>query len=343
MKLQQFFLAGAVAVVATLRMLETAGFALQSTAQEIRVPATVHADQSIEVFAKVGGYLDSITVDIGDKVTAEQVIATLDIPEMENQLLQKKSMVKQAEAELAQAEAGIAEAEAKVLSLEARVEEALTDVKQKNALSRYAKKEVDRMMNLVGSGAINRELLDSAMFKFESAQAQVGSAEARVATARANLKAQQASITKAIADHAAAESHVEVAEANRDYVVVLMNYSSIQSPFEGEITKRWFDEGAYIQPADGNSAARPIVEIVSISKVRVVANLSMSQIVGVEVGDSATLTSMDALKGQEFEGTISRISAGIDHKTRMLRVEVDLDNPDRRLKPGFFGYLVIKP
>ena len=42
--------------------------------------------QEVELHAKVAGYLQKITVDIGDQVKAGQVLAVLEIPELEEDL-----------------------------------------------------------------------------------------------------------------------------------------------------------------------------------------------------------------------------------------------------------------
>ncbi|HXN05575.1 MAG TPA: efflux RND transporter periplasmic adaptor subunit [Nitrospiria bacterium] len=49
--------------------------------QSIHLTAELVPYQDIDVYAKVAGYLESIHVDIGDRVKAGQVIATLELPE----------------------------------------------------------------------------------------------------------------------------------------------------------------------------------------------------------------------------------------------------------------------
>ena len=214
---------------------------------------------------------------------------------------------------------------------------------QQQANLNFAEKEFRRIQNLVFSGAVNGELLDSATFKLESARAAVQSARAKVETAKANLVAGQAAVKKAEADEGSAESKVKVAEADRDLTLELQKYAIITAPYDGKITKRFFDEGAFIQPALGNSAAKPILQICYTKKMRVVAMLSMSQIAGVTKGDQVILHRITALPGKEFTKSISRISAGVDQDSRSLRIEVDLENPDGLLKPGFYGYLRLLP
>src|SRR5438105_10108561 len=50
--------------------------------RSIQLPAQVMAFQQATLYAKVSGYLKSITVDKGDKVTAGTVLARIEIPEL---------------------------------------------------------------------------------------------------------------------------------------------------------------------------------------------------------------------------------------------------------------------
>ncbi len=309
--------------------------------RSIELPATLRGYQTVDLYAKVGGYLESIAVDIGDQVTKGQVLAKLDIPEMESELAQRESLVAQAKAEYLQAEASVAESRARYASQQAAVEEAKTMLVEKQALSQYEESEYSRIEQLVSGGAVNSELLDAARLKRDAAAAVIGATEAKIRTAEAELGAKQAAIQKSEADVAAAQSRIHVAEANRKYTEAMHQYAQIQAPFDGVITKRWFDQGAFIQSADGNSAAKPIVQVVRIDKIRVSIKVSTSQISSMNKGDAVIIHNIDGLENQKFSGNISRMSAGVDESSRMMEIEVDLDNAHRRLMPGLFGYAII--
>ena len=54
-----------------------------TVAQRLQTNATLEAFEEADLFAKVSGYLSDVRVDIGDHVKAGQVLAVIDIPEME--------------------------------------------------------------------------------------------------------------------------------------------------------------------------------------------------------------------------------------------------------------------
>ncbi len=162
-----------------------------------------------------------------------------------------------------------------------------------------------------------------------------------VRTAEANLIGARAAIDKAKADVVAAESRVAVARANLVYAEQLLAYATIRAPWDGLVLARHFDAGAFVQSADGNSGATPLLKIAKVDSVRVTCALSTASIEFLDIGDRAVLTKIDALQGQEFEGKVTRFSAGMNEESRMMQVQVELPNPDGKLKPGFFGYLKI--
>src|SRR5947199_7670213 len=72
----------------------------------------VEAYQSTPLYAKIPGYVLKWNVDIGASVRKDQVLAVLDVPEMEVKLLDRKASVRQADAEVRQAKAAIEKARA---------------------------------------------------------------------------------------------------------------------------------------------------------------------------------------------------------------------------------------
>jgi RND family efflux transporter MFP subunit len=57
----------------------------------IEIPATIHGYVETPVYAKTAGYLKTIRVDKGDRVAAGQVIAILDTPELDQQVVNARA------------------------------------------------------------------------------------------------------------------------------------------------------------------------------------------------------------------------------------------------------------
>lgn len=329
---------------------ETVGVEQHNLVNTVEMPGTIKAFESTDLMAKVGGFLrDGFTIhsqtglqiDIGDYVYKDQVLARLWIPEMEKELQQKLAAVAQAEAEIAQAEAAVEQASANLESARATVEEKTTERAEKQADLDYAATELKRYEQLVASNAARRDLLDRAKAQFEAAAAAMNSVEARIKTAGAQLTAAQAGLSKARADRKAAEARRDVAQADVDYVRTKMEYAEIKAPFDGEVIDRTADTGDFIQPAEGNSAAKPLLTIQRIKPVRVSLVVPMKKVRYLEVGDRAVLRHVDVLPGEEFPGKVTRVNPALNESSRLMRVEIDLKNEDGRLRPGYYGLMTV--
>jgi RND family efflux transporter MFP subunit len=71
-----------------------------SAAMELSLPGTIEAFNDSPVFARTSGYLKSWAKDIGSRVSAGEVIAVIETPELDQQLLQARGMLSQTEANL---------------------------------------------------------------------------------------------------------------------------------------------------------------------------------------------------------------------------------------------------
>ena len=88
----------AVAEVPTVAVVQAARADL---ATDLILTAEFEPFQEIDVMAKVSGYIKDIRVDIGDRVKEGQLLATLEIPEMQDDLTRAAASIDEANAELA--------------------------------------------------------------------------------------------------------------------------------------------------------------------------------------------------------------------------------------------------
>lgn len=116
---------------------------------DLRLPARALAGESAQLFPRATGFVSERRADLGDKVSAGQVLAVISAPESDQ-------AVREATAVLAQA----------------RADEEL------------AKVNYDRAQVLIGSGAISKELFSDRKANYDVAVAAHGAAEARLAAAR---------------------------------------------------------------------------------------------------------------------------------------------------------------
>jgi RND family efflux transporter MFP subunit len=77
----------------------------EDLAQELICDAELRPYQEIDLHAKVAGYLEKINVDIGDRVEAGQLLATIEVPELADDITRARAAVRRSQEEVARAQA----------------------------------------------------------------------------------------------------------------------------------------------------------------------------------------------------------------------------------------------
>ena len=175
--------------------------------KEVVLTGEFRAYQATDLHAKIGGFLRQIRVDVGSFVRAGDVIATVEVPEMDSDMAQTAAERRRSEAELGRAKAELGRAQANL---------GLVNVSL-NRLLAAAKAE---------PGIIAQQEIDEA-------QARKAAAEAQVQSARAVITVE--------------ESRIGVARAGEEKSQTMAGYRTIVAPFAGVVVKRYADAGALAQ------------------------------------------------------------------------------------------------
>ena len=189
-----------------------------------------------------------------------------------------------------------------VRQAEAAFEVAKATIRQREADLSLAKTNAERSRNLFQRQLLPQQTLDDAEAKYQSAQAALDLARAQNAQSQSRL----------------------------DELRINLQNTIITSPVNGFVSRRAVDPGAFV------SANAPVVEVVDITRVRLVANIIEKDLRQIGVGDMARVE-VDAFPGEDFMGRIARVSPVLDPSTRTAPMEVEIANPQYRLKPGMYA------
>lgn len=300
-------------------------------------PGQIEAAETTPIYAKLGGYVESVAVDIGDAVKKGQVLAELRVPETEADLRQKRAAVKQAEAERKQSESAVEVAQAGVQSAQAKVQEIQSGIKRSEAdVSRW-QAEFARVEQLARERALTGSLVDETRSKLQAAEAGRDEVKAKVRSAEASLAEAKALLDKARSDLEAATSHIDVARFEAERAEAMEGYARIVAPYDGIVVKRGIDTGHLTTPG---AAGEPLFIVARSGIVTITVGVPETEAPFVNPNDQAKVR-LQALEGKTFEGKVTRISWALDSATRTLRTEIDLPNADDMLRPGLYAYATI--
>jgi multidrug efflux pump subunit AcrA (membrane-fusion protein) len=168
-----------------------------SLASSLTVAGQFQPYQQVDLHAKVSGYIRWIKVDIGDRVHQGQVLAALEVPELQDQLQGAQAEVRHTQSEIGRTQSEVQSAESTHAALHAAYTRLLEASKQR-------------------PGLIAQQELDDAQAKDEQSAAQIG-------VAKASLDAMQ--------------QQLGVSQADSHRVQTLANYEQIVSPFNGVVNR----------------------------------------------------------------------------------------------------------
>jgi RND family efflux transporter MFP subunit len=156
---------------------------------------------------------------------------------------------------------------------------------------------------------------------------------------KANAKRASALAGPGIVSAAEADVQVgqaQVAEAQVASLAQQKSYETLRAPFAGTITARYADPGALVQAAVGaQTGALPVVTIATPERLRTYVYVDQHDAAYVHVGDKAEI-SLSERRDVHIAGTVSRRTDELDPRTRMMLVEVDVDNREGVIVPGSF-------
>ncbi len=201
--------------------------------------------QEIDVMAKVAGFVKEIKVDVGDRVAANQPLATLEVPEMNDDLQRAQAALDRSQADVQRAE---------------------DEMQRAQSAHEIAHLSYTRLAGVLQKkpGLIAQQEIDDAHGKDLVSEAQVNAARSA---------------------RDAATEQVRVHKAELQKVKTMMEYTRVTAPFAGVVTQRYADTGAMIQAGTASQTqARPLVRLSQNSLLRLILPVPESAVPTVHIG-----------------------------------------------------------
>jgi RND family efflux transporter MFP subunit len=135
-------------------------------------------------------------------------------------------------------------------------------------------------------------------------------------------------------------ANVEAAEIGLEKASYSHSLTRVVAPFAGVITRRNYNNGAYLRAGAGASQL-PLLTIVRTDRLRVVVEVPARDVPLTEPGVPADLA-IDALPGARHNGLrVARIGFVLDPRSRTMRAEIDVPNPSGLIRPGMTGTVTL--
>jgi RND family efflux transporter MFP subunit len=219
-------------------------------ADTLEIASEFQPFQEVDVYAKVSGYIKKLYVDYGTHVKQGQILAVLEIPELQQQILQDEASIHRSEQELARANEDLNRAQS-AYNVAHLTYTRLADV-QKSRPELVAQEEVD-----VSKG--------------------------KDMEADAEVSAQKAGL-------AGAEQALLVAKATMGKDQAMFDYARMTAPFDGVITQIYAYTGALLPAGtSSNKGDSALCRLSQNSLLRLVIPVPERAVSGIHVGESVAV------------------------------------------------------
>jgi RND family efflux transporter MFP subunit len=202
--------------------------------------------QEIDIYAKEAGYVSNLYVDYGSHVRKNQLLATLEIPELQ-------ALLKEDQADITAMTDQVTDAEHELRRIEAQHTVLHLEYQRINGVAKSR------------PGLVAQQEVDDAQGKDLAAEAQVEGAKSRLRSA---------------------QSRLAMAQSKLAHDQALFDYSKITAPFNGVVTQRYANLGTLMQAGTNSSTqAMPLVRLSEEDLYRLVIPVPESYVRFIRIGD----------------------------------------------------------
>ena len=220
--------------------------ARRNIADNLEIASEFQPYQEVDVYAKVSGYIHKLNVDYGSHVRQGQVLAELEIPELQQQLQQDEASVRRSEQDLTRAREELNRAQSAYNVVHLTFTR-LADV-QKSRPELVAQQEIDV-------------------------------AQGKDLEASANVSSEKAAL-------ASAEQGLQVARAALGKDQAMFDYARMTAPFDGVVTQIYAYTGALLPAGTtSNKSDSGLCHLSQNNLLRLVIPVPESAVPGIRLGN----------------------------------------------------------
>lgn len=281
------------------------------------------------------GTVTAVYANEGQRVTAGELLAKLDDATLRATLAQQEALESQAQAQLGsqtlQGNITPAQASSTVATAAQQLATAKNNLSTAQAALANAKLVYDSNNTLYKQGYVSQTQFVAAQAAYVQSQQTVNSSQEAVRQSSAALDSAKAQGSNAVPIQnqaiAGARATLKSAQAQVKLLQTQIAQTSLVAPFDGVITQRLLDPGAFAGPN------QPIVQISQVRQVYVNINVPDNNLTYVHKGTPVTFTS-SSLPGRTFTGNVFDVNATPSSGTLSYRARVVMQNPDQTLRGG---------
>jgi membrane fusion protein (multidrug efflux system) len=283
-----------------------------------------------------------VNVTEGDFVHRGQLLASLDTSQLQATLEANEAAVRADAAQLVHSSVAAPiqrqQYSSAVATANQNLQSAVNSVRSARAALAHDELTERADLQLLGQQYVSRQTYEQARATAVASRETLRSDLQAVTAQQAALRTALSNTNQRLEDQATIAQDaagLDEARANVRLLQAQIAQSSIVAPFDGQVTQRLLDSGAYAGASSG------VFTIAQVSRVYVVANVPDVDLPAVSRGKAVTFTT-PSLPGRTFHGRIFDINTTPTSGTLSYRVRLLQPNPDLALRGGMFANVSVE-
>lgn len=305
-----------------------------STSGSRRLNGTVEAQESVTLTSRVRGQILQMPVEEGQVVRAEQLLAAVDVKDIQAQQRQAEAGLAQARTAVSAAQSARAAARSQLNQAQARRQEAQGKLAEAQAELDQARLDQERFAYLEQEGAVPQSRLDEVNTRVSTLRARIEQINSAIGQAEANISRAQAQVAQARDDVERAQAGVAQAQGRVEQVQANLDYGQLRAPFAGVVTRTHSEVGTLAGPG------QPIVTLENANRLQFTVSVPESLIAQVQRGQSLPVH-IDALD-RTLSGQVEQIIPAADARSRSFTIKLGLPATPNLIS-GMFGQVQLTP
>jgi HlyD family secretion protein len=286
---------------------------------QLTLSGNIEAHESLVGF-KAPGRIVELPVEEGQQVAQGALLARIDNADLQQKVRVDEATVRVRESSLALTLAGTRPQEVK--AAQQSMMDAEADLEQK-------KLDNERAQQLFAKDEVSAQDRDQAATAQKRAEAIFKAAQQRYSEAVEGSRKEDIAISRA---------NLNQANASLGLSQVNLGYSVLYAPMAGVVTVRQAELGEVVAPGS------PVITLSDLDHIWLRAYVAETDLGRIAWGQNVTITT-DTYPGKQYHGRVSFISSTAEFTpksvqttkervTLVYRIKIDIDNPNRELKPG---------
>ena len=315
----------------------------QDIATYVTLDGQIAPVQESTLSSQQSGNVAAVYVNEGQHVSRGQLMAKLDDSTLRATLAQQEAIVQQNSAQLGsanlQAPVTAANASNTIVTAQQQLASARNNVATAQAAYESALSTYNADKQLLTQGYVAQTQFEQARSQYVQAQQALNNARESQRQAETGLRAaqsqgsdaapiQQQQIAVNRGQLAAAQAQVRLLETE-------IAQTAITAPFDGVVTQRLLDPGAFASPN------QPVVRVSQIDTVYVNVNVPDDDLPYVRSGTPVTFTT-SSLGNKNYKAAVMDVNATPTQGTLSYRARVRVANPGDRLRGGMLVSVTVR-